>query len=45
MNPVAEDILMHYGVKFRSGRYPWGSGDNPYQHGEDLLARIEELKR
>ena len=45
MNPVAEDILMHYGVKFRSGRYPWGSGDNPYQHGEDLLARIEELKK
>lgn len=45
MNPVAEDILMHYGVKFRSGRYPWGSGDNPYQHGEDFLARIEQLKK
>lgn len=24
--------LMHYGVKYRSGRYPYGSGDNPYQH-------------
>lgn len=21
----------HYGVKRRSGRYPWGSGDRPYQ--------------
>ena len=29
MNQVAEDILMHYGMPRRSGRYPWGSGDNP----------------
>ena len=42
---VEEDILMHYGVKRRSGRYPWGSGDNPYQHGGDFLARVEELQR
>ena len=34
-----------YGVKRRSGRYPWGSGDNPYQHGGDFLARVEELQR
>ena len=34
-NPVAEDILMHYGVKRRSGRYPWGSGDDPYQHNRE----------
>ena len=26
------DVLIHYGMKHRSGRYPWGSGDNPYQH-------------
>ena len=44
MNPIAEDILMHYGVKRRSGRYPWGSGENPYQHGGDFLARVEELE-
>ena len=36
---------MHYGVKRRSGRYPWGSGDNPYQHGGDFLSRVEELQR
>lgn len=45
MDLVEEDILMHYGVKRRSGRYPWGSGDNPYQHGSDFLARVEELQR
>lgn len=45
MDLVEEDILMHYGVKRRSGRYPWGSGDNPYQHGGDFLARVEELHR
>lgn len=44
MNPIAEDILMHYGVKRRSGRYPWGSGDNPYQHSGDLISRVDELK-
>lgn len=47
MNPIAEemnDILMHYGMPRRSGRYPWGSGDNPYQHSGDFLSRVEELK-
>lgn len=44
MNPIAEDILMHYGVKRRSGRYPWGSGDNPYQHSGDFLSRVQKLK-
>ena len=45
MNQVAEDILMHYGMPRRSGRYPWGSGDNPYQHSGDFLSRVEELKK
>ena len=38
------DELMHYGMPRRSGRYPWGSGENPYQHSGDFLARIDELK-
>lgn len=25
--------LKHYGTKRHSGRYPWGSGEDPYQHG------------
>ena len=45
MNPIAEDILMHYGIKRRSGRYPWGSGDDPYQSGTDFLGRVEELRK
>lgn len=40
-----EDALKHYGVLHRSGRYPWGSGENPYQHSQDFLGRIEELKK
>lgn len=43
--PPLEDVLMHYGVKRRSGRYPWGSGDSPYQHSGDFLSRVEELKK
>lgn len=45
MNPIVEDMLMHYGMPKRSGRYPWGSGDNPYQHSGDFLSRVEELKK
>ena len=45
MNPIAEEMLMHYGMPRRSGRYPWGSGDNPYQHSGDFLSRVEELKK
>lgn len=45
MNPIAEEILMHYGMPRRSGRYPWGSGDNPYQRSGDFLSRVEELKK
>ena len=45
-NPIAEDILAHIGMPRRSGRYPWGSGDDPYQHGSrDFLGRVDELKK
>lgn len=45
MNPIAEEMLMHYGMPKRSGRYPWGSGDNPYQHSGDFLSRVDELRK
>lgn len=45
MNHVAADILMHYGVKRRSGRYPWGSGENPYQHSGDFYSRVHQLRK
>lgn len=39
-----QDILIHYGTPRHSGRYPWGSGDNPYQHTNTFLNRVNELK-
>ena len=45
MNPVAEEMLLHYGMPRRSGRYPWGSGEDPYQHGIDFLGRVDELRK
>lgn len=45
MSSIAEEILMHYGMPRRSGRYPYGSGDDPYQHSRDFLSRVEELKK
>ncbi len=45
MNYIAEEILMHYGMPRRSGRYPWGSGDSPYQHSGDFLSRVEDLRK
>lgn len=46
-NPPLDEVdeLMHYGMPKRSGRYPYGSGENPYQHCGDFLSRIEELKK
>ncbi|MFI3115312.1 MAG: helix-turn-helix domain-containing protein, partial [Clostridia bacterium] len=45
MNKIAEDILRHYGMSKRSGRYPWGSGGTPYQRSGDFLSRVDELKK
>ena len=43
--PSNESVLEHYGTKRHSGRYPWGSGDNPYQHSGDFLSRVEILEK
>lgn len=56
MNPIAEEILSyygvssdtqleHYGMPRRSGRYPWGSGEDPYQSQRDFLGRVEQLRK
>lgn len=57
MNPVAEEIrsyitssedsesLAHYGMPRRSGRYPYGSGEDPYQHSKDFLGRVDEMRK
>lgn len=43
--PEHEQDVAHYGIKRRSGRYPWGSGENPYQHSGDFLSRVEQLHK
>ena len=40
-----EEFLQHYGMPRRSGRYPWGSGKDDYQHSIDFLGRVEKLKK
>jgi len=37
--------IKHYGVKERSGRYPFGSGGNAEQRGTSFLAYIDDLKK
>jgi len=39
------EALMHYGTPRHSGRYPWGSGDNPYQHDISFLGTIDKFKK
>lgn len=39
-----DDYLMHYGTPRHSGRYPWGSGENPYQHGGDFYTGTKALR-
>lgn len=38
------DELMHYGTPRHSGRYPWGSGENPYQSSTGFYGMAKQLK-
>ena len=47
--PPIEDVMIHYGVSVMdgapgrgSGRYPWGSGENPNQRTDTFLSRYRE---
>ena len=43
---MRNDELMHYGTKRHSGRYPWGSGENPYQRdNKGFLQRYHDLEK
>lgn len=49
MNDWYQDELYHYGTAHEgnvphSGRYPWGSGKNPFQTSGDFLSRVEQLR-
>ncbi len=39
------DELYHYGTPRHSGRYPWGSGENPYQHEDDFYTSVRNMEK
>ena len=39
-----EEYLQHYGTPRHSGRYPWGSGENPYQGDDNFLSYVRECR-
>lgn len=42
---ASQGILVHYGTPRHSGRYPWGSGEDPVsQRNHTLLSTANELK-
>lgn len=43
-NKMSSNELMHYGTKYHSGRYPYGSGEDPYQHDGGLRGFIRDQK-
>ena len=42
-NSISHSSLSHYGIARKSGRYPWGSGDRPYQG--DGIAPSKKVKK
>lgn len=43
---IYNNSLAHIGTPRHSGRYKWGSGEDPNQHGSgDFLSRVETLKK
>jgi hypothetical protein len=39
------NFFKHYGTPRHSGRYPWGSGDEPFQANESLISRVDGYRR
>lgn len=37
--------LKHYGMPRRSGRYPWGSGKDPYQRAVTFRSHVQKLRQ
>jgi len=37
--------LKHYGTPRHSGRYPWGSGENPYQHESYFMSEVTRMRK
>lgn len=45
MSIFMSDELFHEGTKRHSGRYAWGSGENPYQHEGWFRGEVAELRK
>ena len=41
---LSDDELKHYGTPRHSGRYPWGSGENPYQRTGYFRNGLAEMR-
>ena len=37
--------LSHYGTPRHSGRYPWGSGSDPYQNNKNFISYVDKLTK
>lgn len=49
MRIIWDSEIYHYGMPRRSGRYKWGSGENPYHHGmavpRDKIKKYDKLQK
>lgn len=41
---ITPQELYHYGIARRSGRYPWGSGENPFQRNGGFMSQYSALR-
>lgn len=44
LDEIRYDVLMHYGTPRHSGRYPWGSGENPYQRYANFKGQVQRMR-
>ena len=44
IEPEENSELEHYGTPRHSGRYPWGSGENPYQRNGNFVSHVKKLR-
>lgn len=45
MTGIVEGLqLMHIGIARKSGRYPWGSGKNPFQRSQAFQGYVDKLR-
>jgi hypothetical protein len=38
------DVMQHYGIKMKSGRYPWGSGETPQERASTFQSMLKQQR-